>query len=172
MQKIILIANIGLNNELGNNNDLVFYISSDLKRFKELTTNNIITMGRKTFESFPQKEKGPKPLLNRINIIITNNKNYTIDNDYSAIITNSIGEALEEAKSIKDKDNYIVGGAEIYKQTINIADELKLTIVKSTCEADSIFPEYKETFKLIQKTKWEKDHATGLEYRYETWVKK
>ena len=96
-------------------------------------------MGRKTFESFP------KPLPNRTHIVITRQKNYEVPN--GVIVVNNLEDAIDAAKT--DKQPFIIGGGEIYKQSINIADKLELTRVHSTFEsADTFFPE-------IDLTKWE-----------------
>ena len=127
---ITIIAAIANNNALGLNNKLIWHLPEDLKRFKRVTTGHHVIMGRKTFESLG------KPLPNRTTIIITRNKNYKANN---CIIVNSLDEALEKAK--QDKNPYILGGAEIYKLAMPIANKLDLTIVHHEFKADAFFPE-------------------------------
>lgn len=127
---ITIIAAIAKNNALGKDNQLIWYLPADLKRFKKITLGHHIIMGRKTFESLG------KPLPNRTTIIITRNKNYT---QHGCIVVNSLNEAIEAAK--EDENPYILGGAEIYKQALNIADKLDLTFVHQNFEADVFFPE-------------------------------
>ena len=127
---ITIIAAIGKNGELGKDNDLIWHLPNDLKRFKKITLGHHVIMGRKTFESLG------KPLPNRTTIIITRNPNYKVDN---CIIVNSLEAALKAAAA--DPYPYILGGAEIYYQAIKIADSLDLTLVDANFEADAFFPQ-------------------------------
>ena len=136
-----IIAAIGQNNALGKDNQLIWHLPADLKRFKKVTSGHHVIMGRKTFESLG------KPLPNRTTIIISRDKNYHAD---GCIIVNSLAEAIEVAQN--DENPYILGGAEIYRQSMDIADVLDLTFVHQTFEADVYFPEidkntWKETFR-------------------------
>jgi len=138
---LTIIAAIGKNNALGKNNQLVWHLPADLKRFKKVTSGHHVIMGRKTFESLG------KPLPNRTTIIITRDKNYQADR---CIIVNSLSDAIEAAKN--DENPYILGGAEIYKQSMEVADILDLTFVHQTFDADVFFPEidkyiWKESFR-------------------------
>ena len=136
---ITIIAAAGSNNELGKDNDLVWHLPDDFKRFKKLTTGHHIIMGRKTFQSFP------KPLPNRVHIVITRNTNYHPE---GAIIVHSMTEALELSKD--DDQAFIIGGGEIYKLGMKIADKIELTRVNSSFEADTFFPEIpSDDWKLI-----------------------
>ncbi|AND64400.1 diacylglycerol kinase [Flavobacterium covae] len=138
-KKIILIAAAGEKNELGKNNSLLWHLPDDFKHFKGLTSGHYIIMGRKTFESFP------KPLPNRTHIIITRNKEYIVSEE--CIVVNHVEEALKTCPI--DQDVYVIGGGEIYKQFIELADEIELTRVHSHfLEADTFFPE-------IDQDKWE-----------------
>ncbi|MBS9773938.1 MAG: dihydrofolate reductase [Tenacibaculum sp.] len=128
---VIIIAAISKNNALGKDNDLIWHLPADLKRFKEVTTGHHIIMGRNTFESIG------KALPNRTTIIVTRNKNYFKD---GCLIANSIEEAIELAK--EDDKIFIIGGAEIYKQAIEnkLVDKLDITLVNEEFEADVFFP--------------------------------
>ncbi len=126
---ITIIAAIAENNALGKDNQLIWHLPADLKRFKQVTLNHHIIMGRKTFESLG------KPLPNRTTIIITRNKNYSAK---GCIVVNSLKKAIEASKN--DENPYILGGAEIYKQAMEIADKLDLTFVHHKFEADAFFP--------------------------------
>src|SRR3989344_3567649 len=130
---ISIIAAIGKNRELGKNNKLLWHIPEDLKRFKQLTFGHVIILGRKTYQSIGHT------LLNRTNIIITRNTNFSIS---GAIITHSLDEALKIAKQKEKEEIFIIGGGLIYKEAINIADKLYLTLVDSTFDADTFFPDY------------------------------
>jgi dihydrofolate reductase len=129
---ITVIAAIAKNNALGKDNDLIWYLPADLKRFKKVTTGHYILMGRNTYESIG------KPLPNRTTIIITRNKNYFKE---GCLIAGSLEEAIELAK--EEAQLFIIGGAQIYKEVIskNLADQLDITLVHSEFEADVFFPE-------------------------------
>ena len=152
MVKISIIAAIGKNRELGKDNKLLWNIPEDFKRFKELTSGHIVIMGRKTYESLPEKFK---PLPNRINIVVTRNNQFTIlarsykDSNSQVLICNSLEAAIQKAKSYKLQvtsfEVFIIGGASIYEQGIKYADKLYLTLVdREFPDADAFFPEYGE----------------------------
>ncbi|MGK0420394.1 MAG: dihydrofolate reductase [Polaribacter sp.] len=129
---ITVIAAIAKNNALGKDNDLIWYLPADLKRFKKVTTGHYILMGRNTFESIG------KPLPNRTTIIITRNKNYSKE---GCLTAGSIEEAIELAK--EEAQLFIIGGAQIYKEIMakDLADQLDITLVHSEFDADVYFPE-------------------------------
>ncbi|WP_431137107.1 dihydrofolate reductase [Psychroserpens mesophilus] len=130
--ELTIIVAAGEDNAIGKDNDLIWHLSHDLKRFKLLTNGHHIIMGRKTFESFP------KPLPNRTHIVITRQKAYQAPND--VIVVNSLKDALDAARH--DKQPFIIGGGEIYKQSMSLADKIELTRVHSKFEnADTFFPE-------------------------------
>lgn len=158
---ITIIAAAGSNNELGKDNDLVWHLPDDFKRFKKLTTGHHIIMGRKTFQSFP------KPLPNRVHIVITRNTDYHPE---GAIIVHSMTEALELAKD--DDQAFIIGGGEIYKLGMKIADKIELTRVNSSFEADTFFPEISsENWKLISEEFHLKDEKHKFNFSYQTFVR-
>jgi dihydrofolate reductase len=128
--EVTIIVAAAENDAIGKDNKLIWHLSDDLKRFKALTNNHHIIMGRKTFESFP------KPLPNRTHVVITRQENYEAPE--GVIIVNSIEKALEVAKN--DKQPFIIGGGEIYKQALLLADKIELTRVHENFEADTFFP--------------------------------
>lgn len=130
---ISLIVAIAQNNVIGGDNKLLWHISDDLKRFKKITSGNTIVMGRKTFESLP----GVLP--NRKHIILTRDKNYTVDNPYVEVIHN-INDIINNFKN-SPVEVFIIGGGEIYNQFINYADKIYLTKVFKNFEGDTTFPE-------------------------------
>jgi len=159
---ITIIAAAGSNNELGKDNDLVWHLPDDFKRFKKLTTGHHIIMGRKTFQSFP------KPLPNRVHLVITRNKDYHPE---GAIIVHSMAEALEIAKN--DEQPFIIGGGEIYKIGMEIADKIELTRVNGSFEADTFFPEIpSENWKLASEEFHLKDEKHKFAFSYQTFVRK
>ncbi len=157
---ITIIVAAGQNNEIGKDNQLIWHLSDDLKRFKQLTSSHYIIMGRKTFESFP------KPLPNRTHVVISRQKNYSVPN--GVIVVNSIEEAIEKAKN--DSQPYIIGGGEIYKQSLKYASKIELTRVHHTFDADTFFPEidlsiWKETHNEFHK----KDKNHNYEFSFITY---
>lgn len=128
---ITIIAAVAENNALGKDNQLIWHLPADLKRFKKVTSGHCVIMGRKTYESLG------KPLPNRTNIVITRNTTYKAE---GCLITNSLNQAIELAKK-EDSNPFILGGAEIYKQAMSFADKLDLTFVHHTFDADAFFPE-------------------------------
>lgn len=131
--KISIIAAIGKNNELGKNNDLIWHLPNDLKFFKDVTSGHTVLMGRNTFWSLP------KVLPNRTNIVITD-----VDEDYpkGVVIYNSIESFMNDYRD-KDEEVFIIGGASIYKQFIDVAENLYLTEVSASCpDASVYFPEF------------------------------
>ncbi|WP_310991316.1 dihydrofolate reductase [Aequorivita marina] len=160
---ITMIAAAGENNELGKDNNLLWHLSDDFKRFKKLTTGHYIIMGRKTFESFK------KPLPNRTHLVITRNKDYKKE---GAITVHSMEEALKI--SAEEHEVFIIGGGEIYKMGLPLADKIELTRVHGSFDdADTFFPEFsKEHWKLSSQVEHEKDEKHKYSFTYETWVRK
>lgn len=159
---ITMIAAAGENNALGKNQDLVWHLPDDFKRFKKLTTGHHIIMGRKTFETFP------KPLPNRTHVVITKNESYLTKD---AIVVNSLQKALEIAKS--DDQPFIIGGGEIYELAMEVAEKIELTRVHGTFEADTFFPEIKSKDWQLESEKFhEKDEKHDYDFTYQTFVKK
>ncbi|WP_372745743.1 dihydrofolate reductase [Lutibacter sp.] len=159
---ITIIAAIAENNALGKDNQLIWHLPADLKRFKMVTLNHFIIMGRKTFESLG------KPLPNRTTVIITRNKDFKAD---GCIIVNSLQEALEAAKS--DNNPYILGGAEIYSQAIKIADKLDITFVHQKFEADAFFPEIDTTvWKEVSREDLKADDKNKYNYSFVSFIRK
>jgi len=156
--KISLIAAIGRNRALGENNDLIYKIPEDLKRFRALTSGHPIIMGRKTFESIG------RPLPNRVNIVITRDQNYQKE---GIIVVHSLDEALRNASGKPGTEEiFIIGGGQIFQESIGLADRLYLTIVEGNPGADTFFPDYLQFKKVV----FEEDHQTteGLKYRFIT----
>jgi dihydrofolate reductase len=154
--KISLIAAIGKNRELGKNNDLIWKIPEDLKRFREKTRGHAIIMGRKTWESLPTK-----PLPGRYNIVITRDDKYSVGNLEKVTIARSLEEAVNEAKKVEQNEIFVIGGGQIFEQAISIADKLYLTIIDADFDADTFFPDYSAFKKVV----FEKSSQEG-EYKY------
>lgn len=163
---ITLIAAAAENNALGKNNELVWHLPDDFKRFKQLTSGHFIIMGRKTFESFP------KPLPNRTHVIITRQKNYAEKiNCDSCIVVDSIEDAI--AKTNSNDENFIIGGGEIYKLSLPFADKIELTRVHGTFDADAFFPEIEEdNWNLVNEEFHPKDEKHNFDFTYQTFLRK
>jgi len=126
--KFKLIVCVNEKNVIGRNGNLLFHIKNDLKNFKRMTTDNVVIMGRKTFESLPNH----KPLPNRINIIITRDSEYSVDVNDNVYIVHNIPEALDLCESsFSDKELFVIGGSTIYNQFIEqgLIDEAIVTRV-------------------------------------------
>jgi dihydrofolate reductase len=151
---VTIMAAIAANNALGKDNQLIWHLPADLKRFKKTTLNHAVIMGRKTYESLG------KPLPNRTNIVITRDKNYQVE---GCVIVNSLKEALKAALKV-DENPFILGGAEIYKQAMQFADILDITFVHHQFEADVFFPEIDKT---IWKETWREDFKADEKNKYD-----
>lgn len=132
--KISLIGAVAKNNVIGKDNDMVWKLPDDFKRFKSLTSNHYILMGRKSFESLDGL------LPNRTHIVITRNKDYTVPQGH--YVFHNLEEGLEFCKSKNVAHLYVIGGGEIYKEALPHADELQLTEVNASPDGDSFFPEF------------------------------
>jgi|SRR3989344_682581 len=130
---ISIICAMDKNRAIGKGNGLLWHIPEDLKHFKNITSGHAIIMGRKTFESIG------RPLPNRTNIVVTSDESFIAEN---CTICHTIDDALIEAKKIEPEEIFIIGGGQIYSQTISLADKLYLTIVEGEFEADTFFPDY------------------------------
>ena len=129
-QMITIIVAASENDVIGNNNKLIWHLSKDLIRFKNLTKGHHVIMGRKTFESMP------KALPNRTNVVITRNKNYTAEN---ITVVDSLENALKVCKD--DPQPFIIGGGEIYRIGLTYAKRIELTRVYHNFEGDTTFPQ-------------------------------
>jgi len=150
---IKIIVATSKNKVIGNNNELIWKLSSDLKRFKELTTGHPVVMGRKTYESIG------KPLPNRRNIIITRNLEYEV-NGFEVV------SSLEEALLLTNNDCFIIGGGEIYKQSLEVADKIYLTIVHKDFEGDTTFPELGKEWATIDTKDFDADEKNEYNYSF------
>lgn len=156
MPEISIIAAIGRHdNSLGKNKELIWRLSGDLKRFKELTMGHPIIMGRRTFESIG------KALPGRTNIVITHNPRYSVK---GALVVRSLDEALAKARSMDDEEIFVIGGGEIFKQALPLTDKLYLTLIDDKADgADVFFPEYPE---FTKKTFEQSGEERGVKYRW------
>lgn len=158
---ISIIVAIAQNGAIGYKGDLIYHLSADLRRFKELTTGNTVIMGRKTYESLP---KGALP--NRRNIVLTRQQGVSYP---GTEVYSSLDEAL--SKCARDEKVYIMGGAQVYTQALPMADELEITLVNDTpALADTFFPEFgsDESWHLINREDHNPDEKNPYPYTFLT----
>jgi len=162
--KLILIAAVANNNVIGNNNQLLWNLPADLKNFKKVTMGNSLIMGRKTFESIG------KPLPGRKNIIITRNKDFSAE---GCEVFSNLKDALCSVKN--EPEVFVIGGGEIYRQTINLntARRLYITRVFANFEGDSYFPEINpEKWELIEREEFDADEKNPFPFAFLKYKKK
>lgn len=157
--KITIIVAAAENNAIGKNNQMPWHLPNDFKYFKKNTLAHSVVMGRKTFESIG------KPLPERRNIILTRDMNFTHE---EVDVANSINEVLNYCRD--EREIFIIGGAEIYKQTLPLADKILLTRVHTTVDGDAYFPELLDhEWKLVSAEKHEKDEKHAFDYTFEVY---
>jgi dihydrofolate reductase len=164
--KINIIVSVSENWVIGKNNKLLWKLSNDLKRFKELTTGKPVIMGQKTFESLPSA------LPNRTNIVLTDDPDYSALN---AIPTFNIGDAMQKAKYFygEDCEVFIIGGGMVYRQFLDYADRIYLTVVHTVADGDTTFPELDlGQWKLVSEEFKEKDKKNEYDCTYKIYDRK
>ncbi|WP_315079669.1 dihydrofolate reductase [uncultured Clostridium sp.] len=154
-----IIVAIAKNNVIGSDNKLIWHISEDLKRFKEITSGKTIIMGRKTFDSLP----GVLP--NRKHVILTRDKNFKVNSECVEIIYDF--DELLNKYSDSDDEVFIIGGGEIYKQLLSHCNKLYLTKINKDFDGDTYFPQINyDDFKVDYKSDVITDEKSGLEYNF------
>jgi dihydrofolate reductase len=133
---ISMIAAVAKNKVIGRDNDLVWRLPDDMKYFMDTTKDHFVIMGRKNYESIPHKFR---PLPKRTNIIVTRQADYHAPN---CIILDTLEKALEYANQHKQYEVFIIGGGQIYAQSIDFADKLYITEIKEKFDGDTYFPAY------------------------------
>ncbi len=152
-----LISAVDRHWAIGNQGKLLVSIPQDQKRFRDQTIGGAIIMGRKTFESLP----GQQPLYGRMNVILTNNKDYKVKN---AVVCHSVEEALEAVKDVPENQVSVIGGESIYRQFLPYCTEADVTWIDFTYSADTFLPKLEETdgWKLVS----ESDEQTYFDLCY------
>jgi dihydrofolate reductase len=152
------------NNAIGKDNQLLWHLPNDMRFFKNVTWGSVVIMGRKSFESLGKALKG------RINIVITRQKDWAAEN---AIVAYDLQDALKKAEPANCKEIYIIGGGEIYKQSMSIVDKIYLTRVHATIEGDTYFPELdKSKWELTSNEDFKKDEKHQYDYSFQLYTKK
>ncbi len=158
MLSIIVAAD--RNNVIGKDNALIWHLPNDLRYFKEKTTGHAIIMGRRTFESVG------KPLPNRRNIIITRNSDFKAD---GCVVVTSLNEALQLVSP--DDENFIVGGEDIYRQALPLADRVYLTRIDHAFEGDRHFPQLGAEWELTEQTQGIVDDRNAFAHTFQTFTR-
>jgi dihydrofolate reductase len=159
---ISIIVAVAQNMAIGKDNKLLWHISDDLKRFKQLTSGQVVVMGRNTFLSLPKR-----PLPNRKNVVITDNPGECFE---GCIMVNSIEAALSHCH--QNEECFIMGGASIYRQFMPLADKLYITRVNKAFEGDTFFPQINSLkWKIKEQSEWFKHPDGELSFRFEIYEK-
>jgi dihydrofolate reductase len=157
---VSIIVATSLNNAIGKNNQLLWHLPADLKFFKATTMGCPVIMGRKTFQSIGRTLPG------RTNVVITRDKNFNSDNQFGIVVVSSIDEAL--VKLHAEKEVFIIGGGEIYNQTIDIANVIYRTLVNTTIDGDVYFSDINsDAFNLVWEEKHGADEKNKFDYTYQ-----
>jgi dihydrofolate reductase len=147
--KISIIVAVAENGVIGAGNQLIWHLPEDLKNFKRLTTGHHIIMGRKTYESIG------RPLPNRVNVIVTRNRDYEQER---CLFASSLEQAVNISDNGYETESFIIGGGEIYRQALPLADKIYLTRVHQSFEGDVYFPELDENeWKILNKKEFQPD---------------
>ena len=159
-----IIVAVAKNNVIGKDNQLIWHLPEDLKRFKKLTTNHTIIMGRRTFESLGR--------------VLPNRKHVILCNDMEMNIEDENVEVLEDISMLKEyieseEENFVIGGATIYKLLMPYANKLYITHINQEFEGDVYFPEINTNeWQVVEKVKGLKDDKNPFDYEYVTYIKK
>ena len=157
--KITLIVAAAENNAIGKDNKMLWHLPNDFKYFKKNTLEHSVVMGRKTFESIG------RPLPERRNIILTRDLRYASE---EVDVANSINEVMNYCRD--EREIFIIGGAEIYKQTLPLASKVLLTRVHTFIDGDAYFPELLDhEWRLVSAEKHEKDEKHAFDYTFEVY---
>lgn len=166
---ISIIVACAQNMAIGKDNDLLWHISDDLKRFKSLTSGHAVIMGRRTFDSLPKK-----PLPKRHNIVLTHDEDFRYDVPDTASGTLSIAHCIPKVMNLiaDEEEAFVIGGAAIYREFLPLASNLYVTWVYQDFDADVYFPVIdKSLFRQVHITERQQDPETGLWFAYADYVR-
>jgi len=159
------IVATSLNHAIGKDNKLLWHLPADLKFFKTTTMGCPVIMGRKTFQSIGRTLPG------RQNVVITRDKNFNSDNQFDILVVGSLDEALVKLHS--ENEVFIIGGGEIYQQSMDSVDTIYLTLVNTVIDADVYFPIIDKTkFDLVWEEKHVADEKNKFDYTFQKFDKK
>ena len=165
--KISLIAAVSENHIIGRDNKLVWKLKTDMSFFMNTTKGHHVIMGRKNYDSIPEKWR---PLSNRTNIVVTHQQNLKLE---GCEIVHSIKEGLELARINNEQEVFIIGGGEIYKQSMDIADKIYYTQVKAIVDGDTYFPEIDfSIWKEESREKYQADEGNEYDFDIVTYIRR
>jgi dihydrofolate reductase len=163
---VSFVVALASNGVIGKNNDLPWKLPDDMKFFMQKTKGHCVILGRKNFESLPDKYK---PLPDRTNIVVTRNHSYSAP---GCVLVHSIEEALEMAKKYNETEAMVIGGAEIYKLAFPYADRLYLTEIKAAVEGDTYFPDFNRSeWKEVERIPHAQDQRHAYAFDFVTYEK-
>lgn len=158
------VVAVGKNNVIGKDNQLLWHLPNDLKFFKNITWAMPVIMGRKTFESMG------RPLPGRTNIVITRNEDWTAEGILKA---GSLDEAVELAATLDVREAFIIGGGQVYEQSMSVTDRIYLTLVQTSPEGDTFYPGVDaQHFKLVSELHFDKDEKHLFPYSFQVWERR
>lgn len=160
-----IIVAVDKNWAIGYQNKLLNSIPEDMKFFRETTTGNVVVMGRKTLESFPNG----RPLKNRTNVVITRQEDFEAP---GVVVVHSVAEALAYLKAFKSEDIYVIGGASIYEQMLPYCDVAHVTVMNYAYQADTWFPNLDEMEDFVVAADSEEKTYFDLEYCFKMYVRR
>ena len=167
--KVALIVAIDSARGIGKDNDLMWHLPNDMKFFKETTQNQIVVMGRKNYDSIPEKYR---PLPNRLNVILTRNTDFQAP---GCEVFNSLDECLTFFKNESERTIFIIGGGQIYKMALesNRIDEMYITFINKEYGADTFFPTFDvsewKSQEIMRHDKDEKHEASFVVKKFIHW---
>ncbi|MEM6358462.1 MAG: dihydrofolate reductase [Bacteroidota bacterium] len=165
--KISMIAAVAENRVIGKDNDLVWSLPDDMKFFMRTTSGHPVIMGRKNYESIPDKFR---PLPNRKNIVITRQSDYKAE---GAFVVNSLEKAIASAKEENPNEIFLIGGGQIYEMGLEVADVMYITEIHHEFEGDAFFPKYdKSAWEQVQRVPHTKDESHAFSFDFVTYLKK
>lgn len=160
-----IIAAVDSNWAIGYQNSLLVRIPRDQQIFREMTEGKVIVVGRRTLESFPQKQ----PLKNRVNIVLSRDQTYAVK---GAVVVHSIEELMETLEQYDEKDVYVAGGASVYGQLLPYCDTAYITKIDYTYQADAHFPRLDQTADWQLTADSEEQTYFDLEYYFQKYERK
>ena len=164
---VSLIVAVSENNVIGKDNDLIWNFPNDMKYFKDTTKGHFVIMGRKNFESIPNKYR---PLPNRTNVIVTRQNKYQAE---GCIVVHSIEDAIKKAKKAADTEPFIIGGGEIYQLALKsqLIERIYLTRIHHHYDGDTFFPTLGKEWRLVNSKKHSADNKHIYNYDFEIYEK-
>lgn len=159
--KVSIIAALGRNREIGKNNDLIWHLPRDMKFFTDTTTPHYVIMGRRNYDSIPEKYR---PLKNRVNVVVTRQKGFKAEN---CVVVASIEEGIALAKFEGETECFIIGGGQIYQHALEkgLVDRMYLTHILEAFDADTFFPKFEpEDWFCKEIMKYQKDEKNPHDF--------